>query len=344
MRIQSIDTLKGVAILMVVVIHTEPLLAIPSVRAEWYYLGHCLQQICSFAVPFFFVTAGYFFSRGIDKGTVFGRWQKYTARLSIILVLWVVIDGIFWGQWLEQLIKSGSLSPLSWNLRAIPSFAAKRPELFFLRGTAVPLWFLISLIMAISILAIFFRYSLNSVSPLFIGSCFYVLSLAASSYSGSVLGIGLELPIEQRGPLIAFSFLTIGHNLASRQIQVKHSGRIFVAAMLLVLLETTALSHLMGVPFQERGYLFSTLIFAAAGLLFALKNPAFGTNSLFSRIGQRSLGIYLIHTPILGALGVIRGLFVSPMWEVLFPCLVLALSYFMVAILLKIPYVRFSVQ
>ena len=70
MRIQSIDTFKGLAILGVIVIHTEPFLAIQAIRVKsyWYYLGNALQQISSFAVPFFFVAAGYFFSQGAVKG------------------------------------------------------------------------------------------------------------------------------------------------------------------------------------------------------------------------------------------------------------------------------------
>jgi surface polysaccharide O-acyltransferase-like enzyme len=46
-RIDSVDSWKALAIFAVVVIHTEPFLAIPQLKAEreWYYLGNGLQQL-----------------------------------------------------------------------------------------------------------------------------------------------------------------------------------------------------------------------------------------------------------------------------------------------------------
>jgi surface polysaccharide O-acyltransferase-like enzyme len=343
MRIQSIDTFKGLAILAVVVIHTEPFLAVQAIKANWYYLGHSIQQISSFAIPYFFITAGYFFSKGIDKTGIFKRWWQYTSRLSALLLIWIVIDGILWGEWLEQIIRAKSLSLLFWNFRAIPSFALKRPELFFLRGTAVPLWFLVSLIVAVSLLAICLKLSMRPTALLVIGCSAYAISLITSFYSGTSLGIGLNLPLEQRGPLIAFSFLTVGHFFAVRSISIRFTAPLVVATLLMVFVESSLLSHFAGVPFQERPYLFSTALLASSVFLFAIQNPDFGTSSMFSKIGNRSLGIYLVHTPVLGAVGTLRGIVVHPLWEVFFPVMVLALSYALVILLIRIPYVRVSV-
>jgi len=330
--------LKGIAILMVVVIHTEPFLAISSTKADWYYLGHFLQQVSSFAVPFFFVAAGYFFSNGTGREQVFSRWWRYTSRLSVLLGLWIIIDGIFWGNWLGQIIETGSLSPLFWNLTAIPSFAAKHPELFFLRGTAVPLWFLISLLMAIGVLALFIRYSISANVLLAIGFVAYVFTLTTSFYADSAIGFGLTLPLEQRGPFIAFAFLTVGHYISERNFRLRYTGWILLLATLLVFLESMSLSYYGEVAFQERPYLFMTLPLSASGLLFALHNPAFGAETLISRIGNHSLGMYLTHTPVLGALEIMRSQFASSIWEIFFPLLIVVLSYWVVQVLLKTPY------
>ena len=135
MRISSIDTLKGIAIFMVVLIHTKPFLAIPEVKQHWYYTGNIIQQLSSFAVPFFYVAAGYFFSKGLEKGRIFDRWRNYCAKLLLLLLLWTLVDGIFGDYWLENVIKAKSIAPLLSNLREIPNFATNRPTLFFLRGT-----------------------------------------------------------------------------------------------------------------------------------------------------------------------------------------------------------------
>ena len=328
---------------MVIVIHTEPFL-VGSSKGDWYYLGNFLQQISSFAVPFFFVAAGYFFSKGIEREKVFSRWWRYTSRLSVLLTLWILIDGIFWGPWFGQIIKAGSLSPLLWNLSAIPSFAYKHPDLFFLRGTAVPLWFLVSLIVAISILALCVKISLSANGVLAIGLSAYVFSLATSSYADSAIGIGVTLPLEQRGPAIAFAFLAVGHYISQRDFRLKHPGWILALATLLMFLESVSLSQCREEIFQERPYLFSTLLLAASGLLFALQNPALGAATLISRVGNRSLGMYLTHTPVLGALGIIRSQFASPLWELFFPFLVFSLSYWIVLVLLKTPYARILVR
>lgn len=345
MRIQSIDTFKGLAILAVVIIHTEPFLAVHAIKANWYwyYLGNSLQQISSFAVPFFFIAAGYFFSHGIQKKGLFKTWQQYTSRLSALLLIWIVIDGIAWGQWLEQIIYQKSLSPLLWNLSAIPSFAVKRPDLFLFRGTALPLWFLISLIISVSLLALCVKISLRPAVLLSLGFSLYFFSLITSSYSATPLGIGLSLPLEQRGPFIAFSFLAIGHFIAACGVPVKYSSLILAVAAFMVFGESVILSKIENIPFIERPYLISTSLFASGVFLFAIQNPTFGATSIISKIGNRSLGIYFVHTPVIGALGIIRSSIVHPIWEVIFPIMVLTLSYIFVVFLLKIRYVRASV-
>ncbi|QSA96746.1 acyltransferase [Methylococcus sp. EFPC2] len=343
MRIRSIDTLKGLAIIAVVIIHTEPFIATASMKGDWYYLGQSLQQLSSFAVPFFFVAAGYFYSRGISKESILSRWLKYTSRLASLLLIWTIIDGIFWGPWLEQMIKAKSAAPLLWNLNALPSFAAKRPDLFFFRGTAVPLWFLVSLIAGISLLALCLKLSLRPPALLAIGFSAYALCLATSSYEATFLGFGLTLPLEQRGPLIAFSFLTVGHFFAAHNISTKHSAPFLATAVIMIFCESALLSHLSGLPFQERPYLFSSLPLAACAFLFATSHPNLGANSVLSALGSRSLGIYLIHTPVLGAVSLIRRAVVHPIWEIIFALLVISLSYGLVALLMRIPYIRKSV-
>lgn len=343
MRISSIDTFKGLAILAVIIIHTEPFLAIEVIKKDWSYLGQSLQKICSFAVPFFFVTAGYFFFQGIQGNGLYKRWRDYTKRLIVLLLIWIIIDGIFWGRWLEQLITAKSFAPLLWNLNAIPSFALKRPDLFVFRGTAVPLWFLFSLITSISVLVFCIKLSLRPIVILLISFCLYIVALMTSSYSGTMLGIGFNLPLEQRGPLIAFLFLTIGYYFSVHERLLRYGALFCLIALLLMFVESISLSYFAGNSFQERPYLFSTIILASALLLFSIQNPSFGATTLFPKMGKRSLGIYLVHTPVLGAIGQLRDLMVNPIWELLFPILVLAISYTIVNVLMKIPYVRILV-
>lgn len=344
MRIQSIDTFKGFAILAVVIIHTEPFLAIPELKGRWYYLGQIIQQASSFAVPFFFVAAGYFYSQGLARDGLTSRWQKYVTKLALTLAVWILIDGFFGNHWLAQIKEASSLQPLLWNLIAIPSFAEKRPDLFFFHGTAIPLWFLISLIVSISALSLCIHLAIRPITILFLGLVAYTLSLLMSFYSGTGVGMGIVLPLEQRGPLIAFAFLSAGHFLAANRLPMEHPTLLVAASIALVFAETMALSIYFHTPFMERPYLFSTLPLAISLLLLAASKPTLGAESILSKIGNRSLGVYLIHTPVLGGFTEIRSLFVHPIWEIAFPVLVLLCSYALVLLLIKVPFLGRTIQ
>ena len=344
MRIQSIDTLKGLAILSVVIIHTEPFLAIPQIKVHWYYLGQILQQTSSFAVPFFFVSAGYFYSKGLTNDGLASRWRKYVTKLALALAVWILIDAFFGNHWLAQLREAGSIKPLIWNLLAVPSFAAHSPDLFFFRGTAVPLWFLVSLIASISILTLCIHFDIRPIVIFAMGFIAYVLCLLVDNYSGTNIGLGMHVPLEQRGPLIAFAFLSAGHLLAFSKMPNQNIASLLVASTAMMFVETMALSAYFHVPFLERPYLFSTFPLAISLFLFAASNPTLGAEHIISKIGKRSLGVYLAHTPVLGGLSEIRSLFVHPIWEISFPILVLICSYAVVLLILKLPFLRTTIQ
>jgi peptidoglycan/LPS O-acetylase OafA/YrhL len=172
----------------------------------------------------------------------------------------------------------------------------------------------------------------------------YALSLLVSTYSGTGVGIGINLPLEQRGPLIAFAFLSAGYFLTTDRISTQRVTLFVMCSAAMVFAESMALSVYFHVPFLERPYLFSTLPLAIGLLLFAASNPSLGAKSIVSRIGNRSLGVYLVHTPVLGGFTQIRSLFVHPIWEVFFPIMVLICSYAVVLLFLKVPFLGKTVQ
>lgn len=123
MRIPSIDWFRGLAIFAVVVIHTEPFLQKGTSWPDWSLLGNAIQQLASFAVPYFFIVAGYFFAKGIELYGIESKAKSYALRILVVLVAWTIIDGIFWGAWLNAVWEARSIKPLLWNLAAIPRFA-----------------------------------------------------------------------------------------------------------------------------------------------------------------------------------------------------------------------------
>jgi surface polysaccharide O-acyltransferase-like enzyme len=338
-KIHSIEVARAVAIFCVVLIHTEPFLRQPEIKNYWYYFGQIIQQISSFAVPFFFIVAGYFFSLGIDKQGLKKQLNRYFLRILLLLLTWVIIDGIFWGEWLKSIIENGSLRPLLWNIMAVPSFAINRPDLFLFRGTAVPLWFLVSLLGGILLLSIFVYAKLNKFTILAVGSVAYLFSLTVSFYSHTSIGLGFIIPLEQRGVFISIFFISIGYFLANSQINI-NGFNLLIISTVLMFIESTALSMSQNIVFIEHPYLFSTALVPMGIFLTAIQNPGFGVNSFIHKIGLLSLGIYVVHTPVLGALNYYRDFLKNPMWELFFPIVTLFLSILIVSLFRRVPYLR----
>jgi len=65
-RIKSVDVIRLLAITAVIVIHTSTFKNIPGDLYENLFI--ILNQLSRFAVPFFFVIAGYFWGKKIRSG------------------------------------------------------------------------------------------------------------------------------------------------------------------------------------------------------------------------------------------------------------------------------------
>ncbi len=343
MKISSIEVARAVAIFCIILTHTAPFLRTVDAHDGWYYLGHVIQQFNSFAVPFFFIVSGYFFSLGVDKYGLKKQINRFVPRILTLLLIWVFIDGLFWEQWLQEVIESGSLRPMLNNLLSIPGYALSRPDIFLFWGTAVPLWFLVSLAEGALILSALIALNLGKNSILLLGLVAYTFMLSASLYSDTLIGTGFTIPFQQRGIFISVFFLTIGYFTARSEIRID-GLKLLVASIILMFLESAFMSAHNNVLFEEHPYLFSTPLVSLAVLLLALQNPTFGANTILYRTGVISLGIYVIHTPIIGALDYFGNTTSHPVWELSYPFLVLLISIIIVTFLKKAPYLRKAVS
>lgn len=308
----------------------------------WYYLGHVIQQINSFAVPFFFIASGYFFSRGVGRYGLQKQIAKYIPRIALLLFIWVVVNGFFWGPWLEEVIENGSLRPLVSNLLFMPEYAISRLDTFLFWGTAVPLWFLVSLIEGSLILSLLIALKIGKNGILLIGATAYLFIMSTSVYSDTLIGAGFTIPFQQRGIFISAFFLTLGHFLAHSTINTG-AHKLLFWAIILMFAESLIMSAYKGLLFEEHPYLFSTPLVAAAVFLFAAQNPTFGGHGLLYKLGAISLGVYVVHPPVIGALDYFGKRTDHPLWELSYPFITLFISIVIVNLLSKIPYLRRAV-
>lgn len=87
MRLNYYDFLRGIAILMVVAIHTGPVYHFESMQGV---LVVMVRQVLNCAVPIFFAISGYFLSvkKLETKKEVFSFWRHQIPKVYIPVLIW----------------------------------------------------------------------------------------------------------------------------------------------------------------------------------------------------------------------------------------------------------------
>lgn len=131
----SIDIFRAVCAILVVAIHADPVggMNLPILRSV-------LNSVEFIAVPFFFMTAGYFFSNGFTKKREI--LLPYLKRLLIPYAAWSSI------YMLAEFFRAGK-----YNIRV---FFANCFFRFFISGSEYHLWYFPAVITAVIIVALFF--------------------------------------------------------------------------------------------------------------------------------------------------------------------------------------------
>lgn len=344
-RSNGIDLVKGFAIFAVVLLHTIPFqLDNPALSEDGRIVRQLLLQMSRFAVPFFLVAAGYFFSRGVSStDELWRRWKKYMFRLLPIIIVWSLINGVLSLDWLRKLDSNG-LQYLYWKLVDIPKFAWAHPELFLVRGTSGPLWFIFGLVYAFTAVSVLEWLKCPRSWILMSGLFAYIGTLVFSDYL-NISGLPL-VPHEYRGPFIAFAFVALGHFLAGVEWPL---GRLRVSlpklliCLGLAVLEVAVLSFGRDEGFRDAPYLLMLVPVATALFVWALSLQVSGViGETAVVLGKRSMGIYLTHMPIIDGLASFQP--VGLLYDLIFPPLILILAWMATMFGLKLPFVRRFVQ
>ena len=152
MRNSSIDFFRAIAIFAIIILHTSPFLGSNNIFFKSLYIG--LSQASRFAVPYFFIVAGYFFGRKIQSGAVPKKaFMVYVKRLLPLYIIWSFFYIV-----LPTNIKSEvmSLGLMEATYQKVCTITADPVELFF-QGGRGHLWFLLSLLIALGIISLFLK-------------------------------------------------------------------------------------------------------------------------------------------------------------------------------------------
>lgn len=271
-RHAGIDAYRVFALAAVVMLHSfQPLSHDPET-------GTVLTYFARWAVPFFFITTGYFL--GVSSpGTVDGI-LKLAKRLAPVMVFWVVV----------YLIYFNSISTL------------QDPKVIFgyiiSGGPGFHLWFLSAL--GISAGAVFLCRGFGWAALLGIGITLYLIGLAFGPYR-EVFSLP-EIPFGHRefktrwGPFLGFLLVSTGYFLGKTKKHYTMMTGILLAEIGLIFqfLEGYGLWFMEG-SFGPYDYLAGTALFGTGTFIMSLNSGHSRFTQMVAKVGPVTLGAYCIH-------------------------------------------------
>ena len=268
-HLYRVESVKFVAAILVVVIHTSWFMVASEQRSFWTYDSY--RGIADIAVPVFFVFSGYFLSRKDVHGILVWSAKLFALYLASTLIFLLYnlgrigADRLFLDRGFYEALRD---EVGRWTMSA------------FLRGDlgAVHLWYLIASAIAGCLIAAMRSRGASAMT---------MLVIAGSAWGVSLSGlINLKPIVVYGGFPKALAFIVIGVWLAERTVKPTWWQPVLAAA---------ALSGYTVLRYLEAGSARELLLVVASAALvaFAVSPTARRTN--LSRLGKYSLSIYILH-------------------------------------------------
>jgi len=293
-RNDNLDLFKTISIFSVIVIHSNLFANVSS--NEPTMVTAFINQTCRFAVPYFFIVSGYFWANKLCQKNY--QLKNLFAKLTPLCLAFLVWSCLYLilPLNLNSLIEYGYIKVTYWKLYAI----IESPISILFSGTQSQLWFLPALICSQIFIFSLYQYKKNIILP--IAFLLFILGVLGGAYQDTTIGI--HLPFDTRNGLcFASIFLVIGISLKQLNIQITRINALLIllAGFIGQLVEANYLHHHFNVSPTSIDFVFSTLPFGLGVMFLALSPTNFSLPTL-SRLGQHTLGIYLVHMILIGLL------------------------------------------
>lgn len=323
-RILAIDSMRVLAILGVIFIHTKPFVSAHYALTNYALLGELLQQLALSAVPFFFAAAGYLFVRKLSLSTESTCFMaRYMKRIAWLYAAWWTIYFFISPNWLVPLFQ-GDVRPIYWHLTDQLAALTSSPMFYMLRGTRMHLWFLSALFIAMALYSVFIRFR-RKLAFLLLAAALYGIGLLMEAYASSPAAVSIK-PHLALALLYAPLFVALGGWLAMYSPPLPRAAWLcVVGGFALQLAEAHWLTGPSNGVFTNFSYYLGTVPLGCGILMLALAYPRFGAATL-APVGGLVLGVYLIHLLVKDALTVFGAHLGGDAWEVGFPLLIFAIS------------------
>lgn len=308
-RIHSIDATRAVAMGFIVAIHANTLRGLGTAGDAAYFL---IDATGRFAVPFFFLTAGYLYARKQAESDAGDYAWTYCKRVGSIYAGALLLYGP-----LVLLVAAGGAVQAGSDVRAaVLASAAEALSpaglLYYGDSVLLVLWFLPALVLSIGLVYAFVELGLER----------YLLPVALGLHVVGILGetgLLVDVPVETRdAAFFGFFFTSVGYRLRSSgwspsrdrsSLYLALAGALAVANLgerylLGYVLTGATLTQGIYVP----DYTVASALFSIACFVFVLSRPELGRSTVLSTIGRYAVYVYVLHPLILfGLVGVGRA-------------------------------------
>lgn len=290
-RVESIDAMRVLAMFAVIQIHTPWQGGAGDLTID---TATFLDQIARFAVPFFFVISGYFWSAGsAANGDYWARSVTISKRALLVFLFWSLLYGI------DNSVKIIRHDGATILFERVISIAYPMHPLGFVnslfQGTKYHLWFLPAL--AIAALISGALLSRRREGMLFVlAVALFVVGLAGSAYSDSPFGLTANFRF-RNGPFFSLIMFVSGHAIQRYGQGVKLLPVGIAMAMggfVLQHVESTWIHQQWGGRLTH-DYVAGTYFYGVGLSMIALSNTRFLRIKSLVSIGPLTLGVYASH-------------------------------------------------
>ena len=327
----SIDTLKFLSIVAVIIIHVGPSYHSGPRAVEW------VQTACGLAVPLFFIASGYFFGKTFTKGVPLKTvYMRYLKRLLIIFLGWSVIYSL--PRWssdlLQSIVQYGWIRTYYWYYTEVFQF---KLIYFLMGGTAAHLWFLSALIQAITIITTFLLWKKEKFL-IYFSLFLYLLMPVVNLY----VQVGFKEDYRWNpvvGPFVATAFVVSGWWLSKiGRCSLRWAAALIVMGIIGSWAHERVLVDFYNISPAHSNY--GSLLVATGIFIAALSCPRLCEHTLLPRLGQLTLGVYCSHILFVDLFKMFKDKIDPLAWDFIVPILIYLMALGLTLLLKQIPCLR----
>lgn len=321
-RYDSVNIMRIVSALLVIAIHTSIFGSVnPTANAI------VTKGISRIAVPFFFISTGYFMFKNINRE---GYIKNFIKRLVKIYLIIGVIDVFLIIPYISVRLQGGFIKAL---------------QVILIGGITESLWYVPAIILSVLVVSVFIKK--NWIKPLVIVSILlYIIGILGDSYYGLIVNTPLEKIVDiykmifintRNGITFSVPFVAIGALMAKGNIvnSIKNIKYAVLGFSILLGIEAYLLNA-NNIAIDTNMYI--SLILLVPAIFICLLNLKFEISERTSNIlREMSLWVYCVHETIMLMLLIYVGNFNTIMMFLIVSSISIFIAYLISSKKVKMP-------